>query len=221
MLSLRTAFRSNRAQALVEFTLTLPLLIVLGLGAIEFGNMVHSYLVLTHLTREAANLTSRQPGIKGSSTWTTNINNGLDAVISSASPVISTAGTGPNQWKVIYSMIEWDPGTNCGFLSDGTTEDHYKIRRSNAGWAASVDWEDGSLGQASKIGNDGACASASTDTEWNAGVKGLTTIGLTLHVVEVFYDYGPSKLTPVQNFIAAFVPGIFYRRTVFTDITGA
>ena len=220
MSSLRKKLCSSRAQALVELALALPLLLVLSLGAIEVSNMINSYLVLTHLTREAANLVSRKPGIKGSMSWATEINDALDTVISNAAPVIKTTGTGPNQWTFIYSMIEWNAATSCGFLSDGVTPDQYRVRRSNSGWAGSVDWEDGLLLQSSKIGADGVCASASSDTEWNESIKGLTTIGLTLHIVEVFYDYAPSQLTPAQNFIGALVPGIFYRRTVFTDITG-
>jgi hypothetical protein len=147
--------------------------------------------------------------------WATEINDALDTVISNAAPVIKTTGTGPNQWKFIYSMIEWNAATSCGFLSDGVTPDRYRIRRSNSGWAGSVDWEDGSLLQLSNIGEDGECASIKLPE-----VKQLSAINLTLHVVEVLYDYAPSQLTPAQNFIGALVPGIFYRKTVFTDITG-
>ena len=217
MSSLRKKLCSSRAQALVELALALPLLLVLSLGAIEVSNMINSYLVLTHLTREAANLVSRKPGIKGSVSWATEINDALDTVISNAAPVIKTTGTGPNQWTFIYSIIVWVPAPtpDCGLLSDGITPDRYRIRRSNSGWAGSVDWEDGSLSQLSNIGEDGECASIKLPE-----VKQLSAINLTLHVVEVFYDYAPSQLTPAQNFIGALVPGIFYRRTVFTDITG-
>ena len=73
---------------------------------------------MTHLTREAANLASRQPGIKGSTQWATNINNGMNQAITAASPVINLAGTGPTgpgQFKVYYSMVEWNPAAGaCG-----------------------------------------------------------------------------------------------------------
>lgn len=218
MSGLRRVFRSSRAQALVELTLTLPLLIILGLGVIEFSNMVNAYLVLTHLTREAANLVSREPGKKGTLTWADSINADLDTVINSASPVLNTTGTGPtgpSQWRVIYSMIEYTGSACPGDPLPSGESDNYRIRRSNSGWDGSVDWEDGELSEPSKIGENGDCASAKLPE-----VKQLSTKGLTLHVVEVFYDYAPSKLTPVQNFIGTFVPSIFYTRTVFMDVTG-
>ena len=114
MSAIRKVIRSKRAQALVELTLMIPMLIALGLGVVEVGNMINSYLVMTHLTREAANLASRQPGIKGSTQWSTNINNGMNQAITAASPVINLAGngpTGPGQFKVYYSMVEWNTGS--------------------------------------------------------------------------------------------------------------
>jgi Flp pilus assembly protein TadG len=217
MLGLRKVIRCNRAQALVELTLMLPMLLALGLGVAEVGNMINSYLVMTHLTREAANLASRTPGIKGLSQWATDIDNGLNAVITAASPVISTTGTpGPTQWKVYYSMIEWDPaGGPCGAPLAGGQPDNYRIRRSNTGWSAALTWEFGSLTSSSQIGADGDCASNTLPE-----IKNLSTSGIVLHVVEVFYDYAPSKLTPAQNFIGALVPSIFYRRSVFMDVVG-
>jgi hypothetical protein len=230
MLSLRRALRSNRGQALVELALFLPLLIVLCLGAIEFANMINAHLVLTHLTREGANLVARESGVKGSAAWVANINNDLNLVVKSACPVItfvvdlpSCPATNTAQWIVIYSEVVWDqtPGDCPGAYLPitgvpGGSPDNYRIKRS--GWG--VTWTNGGLSRSSKIGADGACASASSDTQWNASIKGLTAIQLRFHVMEVFYDYAPSKLTPAQNFIGAFVPGIFYSKTVFMDVTG-
>ena len=218
MFLLRNTMRSARAQTLVEMTLIIPLLIALGLATIEVGNIINAYLVLTKLTREAANLNSREPGIKGTPKWANEINGNLDTVINSASPVISTGGAGPNQWKVYYSMIVWNPELGpCGGgpIANGDP-DRYRIMRSNPPeWTGSVTWEYGSLAQTSKVGDHGACAADELPE-----VKELSTQGLTLHMVEVFYDYAPSKLTLAENFIGNFIPGIFYRRTVFPDITG-
>ena len=215
---LRRAMRSNRAQALVEMTFIIPTLIALGLGVIEAGNMIYSYLVMAHLAREAANITSRESGIKGSSNWATNINADLNAVIGQASPVILPSGTpprGPNQYRIYYSMVEWNPALGpCGGgpIASGTA-DNYRIRRSNTGWTGSVTWQYGSLNQTSQIGADGDCAYLQLPQ-----VKNLSTQGLTLHVVEVFFDYAPSKMTFAENFIGALVPGIFYRRSLFMDV---
>ena len=91
---IRKYLSSKKGQSLVEMTFGIPMLIGLGFGVIEIGNMINSYLVLTHLTREATNIASRQPGVKGSTEWTTSLNADLNAVISKASPVINPTGSG-------------------------------------------------------------------------------------------------------------------------------
>ena len=221
MSAIGRTIRSKRAQALVELTLMIPMLIALGLGVVEVGNMINSYLVMTHLTREAANLASRQPGTKGSTQWATNINNGMTQAITATSPVIHLTGTGPSgpsQFKVYYSMVEWNtalPACGGGPIASGAA-DRYRIRRTSAGWPSNtVNWQYGSLGQASQVGADGTCAYLTLPE-----VKNLSTQGIILHIVEVIYNYGPAKLTPVQNFIGVLAPGIFYRRSVFIDVVG-
>jgi hypothetical protein len=196
------------------------MLIALGLGVVEVGNMINSYLVISHFTREAANLASRQPN-KGQPPWATNINNGIQQAIAAASPVINLTGTGstgPSQFKIYYSMVEWDPAPGAcggGPIASGAA-DNYRIRRSNkASWAGSITWDYGSLAQTSQVGSNGDCAYLTLPE-----VKNLSTSGIVLHVVEVFYDYGPSKLTPVQNFIGILAPGIFHRQSVFMDVVG-
>ena len=219
MCLLQRAIRSCRAQALVEITFITPMLIALGLGVVEVGNMINSYLVLTHLAREAANVTSRETGTKGSSTWATNINADLNAVIGQASPVILPSGTpprGPNQYRIYYSMVQYT-GVACGGgpIAGGQTDNYHIVRSNHAGWTGSVTWQYGSLSQSSQIGADGDCAYLQLPQ-----VKNLSTTGITLHVIEVFFDYGPSKLTFVQNFIGALAPGTFYKRSVFMDVVG-
>ncbi|ADI02676.1 TadE/TadG family type IV pilus assembly protein [Syntrophothermus lipocalidus] len=51
---LRRAVERNEGQALVEFALILPILLVLIMGIIEFGRIFFSYLVITELAREGA-----------------------------------------------------------------------------------------------------------------------------------------------------------------------
>ena len=52
---------SLRAQALVEFALLLPLLLVLILGAMDLGRVFYFKIVLTNAAREGANYLSRYP----------------------------------------------------------------------------------------------------------------------------------------------------------------
>jgi Flp pilus assembly protein TadG len=46
---------SSPAQALIEFAITLPLLILLVLGALDFGRMFYTKIVITNAAREGAN----------------------------------------------------------------------------------------------------------------------------------------------------------------------
>lgn len=53
-----------RAQALVEFALLLPILLVLILGAMDLGRVFYVKTVLTNAAREGANTLSRYPSDK-------------------------------------------------------------------------------------------------------------------------------------------------------------
>ena len=51
----------NPGQALVEFALVLPLLLVLILGVIDFTRLITTKMVLTNVAREGASYISRNP----------------------------------------------------------------------------------------------------------------------------------------------------------------
>jgi Flp pilus assembly protein TadG len=46
--------RGSRGQSLVEMALTLPLLLLLVFGIIEFGRILNAYIVVTNAAREGA-----------------------------------------------------------------------------------------------------------------------------------------------------------------------
>lgn len=48
--------RSERGQALVEFSVLLPVLLILMMGIVDVARMAGSYLVVVHATREATRL---------------------------------------------------------------------------------------------------------------------------------------------------------------------
>lgn len=48
--------RDTRGQALVEFALVLPLVILLLMAIFEFGSIFHSYLVITNASRDGARI---------------------------------------------------------------------------------------------------------------------------------------------------------------------
>jgi len=53
------AFIKSRGQALVEFALVLPLLLLLVLGAMDLGRVITTKMVMTNAAREGANFLSR------------------------------------------------------------------------------------------------------------------------------------------------------------------
>jgi len=46
--------RTEKGQAIVEMALILPILLLLVFGIIEFGRVIHTYMVVTDLSREGA-----------------------------------------------------------------------------------------------------------------------------------------------------------------------
>ena len=50
----------NRGTALIEFVLTLPLLLILVFGTIDFGHLVQERLIITNVSREGASTASRE-----------------------------------------------------------------------------------------------------------------------------------------------------------------
>jgi len=178
---------SQKGKALIELALALPLLLLLVLGVVELSNMLNSYLVLTHLTREGANSTSRGTD--------STIDSDLDAVIAAADPIIRSDN--PGQWKVIYSQI-----------GPGETPESYQVSRMDS-------WIRGGFGKESKIGFDGS------PVNWaELGVlPSSISAGNRFHVVEVYYDYRPSLMTPLENFLRSSLPTTFYERAIFTDVT--
>lgn len=55
MIAIET-IKNEKGQALVEFAIILPILLLLVMGILEFGMMLNSYLTIQNLTREGARL---------------------------------------------------------------------------------------------------------------------------------------------------------------------
>ncbi len=49
----------EKGQAIIEVALVVPLLLVLMMGAFDYGRAIHAQAVITNMSREAANLISR------------------------------------------------------------------------------------------------------------------------------------------------------------------
>jgi hypothetical protein len=54
-----SSFRNDKGAALIEFCLILPVLLVLVFAIIDFGRLIHARIIITNVTREGANLASR------------------------------------------------------------------------------------------------------------------------------------------------------------------
>ncbi len=101
MSPIKSNLRTNRGQALVELTVMFPLMLALLYGAVEVGSVISDYLVITHTTREGANLTSRG----------TPPDTALDAIITAAYPTLRSDNLA--QYNVIYSKISQNPAIPC------------------------------------------------------------------------------------------------------------
>jgi len=210
-MTFRNVVRNQKGQGITEFALILPLLLLMSLGTIEVANMINTYLTLTHLTREGANLISRDRSLTEA-----DIQADLTAVINAAKPTLCADGAGctanTGQWYVIYSQIVYSPALGpCGSnLTSGTGNDpdFYRIQRQ-------VTWTRGGFTQTSKIGDDGDCAEASPAL---ANTIKSMAANQTFHVIEVFFNYAPSTLTPVENLLGSALPDLFYDRTIFIQV---
>lgn len=54
MLQIAKYFKNNRGQAMVEFALIVPVLLLLVFGIMEFSMVMHQYMVVTEAAREGA-----------------------------------------------------------------------------------------------------------------------------------------------------------------------
>jgi len=198
--------RSKRGQGLIELGLALPILLLLSLGAIEIANMIDARLVLSHLTREGANMISLgtpadQPGAN---------NDALDAIIDSACPLISDGPTGPptscppsntGQWTMIYSLVGSNPAAAGSYVV----------------LAQSVRGE-GEVINARRVCpecdlSDFTSCEGSCILPTNIPNLGEIAPGGTFNVIEVFYEYQP--ITPVSSFGVGLGNQTFYERAIF------
>ncbi|MCL5779836.1 MAG: pilus assembly protein [Firmicutes bacterium] len=96
---LRKIRQSEKGQTLVELSLILPIVIILLMGAIEFGRIFFTYLTVTHASREAARATVIYTGkddtfikqkVQESASWLNAA--GLVVEVTPSSPASRTTG---------------------------------------------------------------------------------------------------------------------------------
>jgi Flp pilus assembly protein TadG len=112
MKKLRAALpQSEDGQAIVEFVIVLPLLVLLLLGIAQFGLAFHNYLSITDATRVGARAAAVKRTAGACAAATTAIQNTVSA----------------KQWTAISSRITCTAGTNTGDPVKVTVKYPYRI----------------------------------------------------------------------------------------------
>ena len=143
---LRRFFRGGRGQSLVEFALTLPILMILIFGIIDFGMGLRSYISLTNATREGArfaavgNIAGAYPTDCDGSTSTTVIGRvcvAMEGLNLSDLQVVSVSypdGQEPGNQVVVSAQYTYNYITPLGdiadFFSGGTFPDMLSLSTS-------------------------------------------------------------------------------------------
>lgn len=90
MLCIKQMIKNNRGQALVEFALVLPVLLLLIVGSMEFGLIIHRYMAVAEAAREGA----RSAAVGGSNATVTSVVTAAASQIPADQLIISvTPGT--------------------------------------------------------------------------------------------------------------------------------
>ncbi len=170
----------ERGAALLELALLLPLLVVMVLGVIDLGRLIHARLVVTNVSREGGSLASRDRG------GTTQ--NLLTMLQTSAAPFDLA-----NQGRIFITKI----GAG-NLVSTPPHPSPYIISQLPAGALPVTSSVSGNSASLQSGLSDGILNYLAADP--NTGLPDIS--GVT--VVEVFYFYRP--ITPLPNFIQNLFP---------------
>jgi len=117
--------RNERGQAIIEFTLVVPLLLMLVLGVVEIGYALLDQHVVSKLSREGANLISRDTTLTDAATAMRNMmappvnfNNGSSKVIFSVVKKVATTGAANYNKAVLYQRYEYGSFTGTSMLNN-------------------------------------------------------------------------------------------------------
>jgi Flp pilus assembly protein TadG len=176
----------NRGTALVEFAVTLPILLVILLLTIEFGLLIQTRLILTNVSREGGSIASRE----------TVIDDGIVTLLEASGYPLNLVG--PNG-RVFITRI-----------SAGLTEDEPKptittrISQGGLGAASTVATGTSAMGLTDEV-YDRLVFDAALET---AEIAEIT-------VVEVFYKYRPFTPLPyvVEGALTADGDGVILSST--------
>lgn len=109
--------KCTEGAALFELTLVIPLILAIGMGVIEFGNLLQKRQLIISGVRDAARYVARLPYDPGNTT-STNANIAAGQYVATRS--VSAGGTNRIAWwnpadvTIAYSAVGNTGGTNCG-----------------------------------------------------------------------------------------------------------
>ena len=118
--------KHDSGQALLEFALVVPVVMVLALGVIEVSYALLDQHIVTKLSREGANLISRDTSLqdattamKNMSSRPVNFNDGSSKVIFSVIKNVDTAGASNFGKTVLYQRFVFGTAPGASVLNNG------------------------------------------------------------------------------------------------------
>ena len=117
--------RNDRGQAIIEFTLVVPLILMLVLGVVEVGYALLDQHIVSKLSREGANLISRDTALSDAATAMRNMsarpvnfNDGSSKVIFSVVKKVATSTAANYNKAVLYQRYEYGSFTGSSMLNN-------------------------------------------------------------------------------------------------------
>jgi len=190
--------RRDAGQGLVEFAMVLPLLLALVFGVVDVGAELLDDHVVTRLSREGANMISRDTtlqdavtAMKSMTTTPVNFDDGTSKVILSVFKRVGTTGAANFDKVVLYERVEY-----------GTLANHSALTTAGAG----------SFGGAP----DYVAVNADNDPNLvatNFPANLLVTRGDFTYVTEIYSRH--TFITPLQNLLQLTLPNTLYSVAYF------
>lgn len=186
MAAWKNVFSQDSGHALVELAVSLPLLLVLVLGVIDFGRAIYDVQVITNLTAEGSSMASR--GI---------------SPLEAAQAVVTDAGTNLNMSTlgcVIVTQV-YNPANAAHTLQ-------VTAQSTGQGACGGITSKVGCV-ISSTCKNDQATIPA----EAASALLDSSVPFQTLYVTEIYYTYKP--ITPIGHFLNNILPAQLYNAAYY------
>lgn len=191
---IRTKRGTERGAALLELAVILPLLVIMVLGVIDLGRLIHARLVVTNISREGGSLASRGRG-------------GTDANLLAMLQSSATPFDLATQGRIFITEIGAEDST-----ATPPRNAPYIIRRVQGGSLSAISTVLGPVNGPLQSGLSSVMMNYLTEDP-----QTQTTVISGVTVVEVFYRYMP--ITPLPGFVQGLFPNnggiIIGSRSVF------